>query len=120
MSKKIYVIDDDPDMVKVLAFRLKSAGLDVKSFTSASEALKALEEQVPDLLILDLQMPEMTGMELEEALLKEDKTRDIPIIFLTGKTDYDLSVYEGKNNRASFIKPCDFEELVQKINAMTA
>ena len=115
MGKKVYVVDDDPDLVKVVSFRLKSAGFDVQSFTSGASALEAIQSSPPQAIVLDIQMPDMTGQELAS---KVDK--NLPIIFLTGKVDVDQAGIQKDPKRELFVKPCDFEALVAKINEMAA
>lgn len=118
MGKKIYIVDDDPDMVKVISFRLKSFGFEISSFTSGKEALEKMLASPPDLALLDMQIPDVTGNEIEETLSKNSATQNVPVIFLTGKTNFDPSSIEGNPNRALFIKPCDFDDLVEKIHQM--
>lgn len=118
MAKKIYVIDDDPDMTKVMTFRLKKVGYEVESYNSGKEALEKIKGGAPDLILLDVQIPDMTGFEIEDEMNKDEKLKNIPIIFLTGKTDIDSSRGEGKSNRTFFMKPCNFDELTQKVAEM--
>lgn len=113
MSKRIYIVDDDPDMVKVLAFRIRSKGFETSSFTSGRKALDTMIKTPPDLIIVDIQMPEMTGKEVEKAMEEHESLENIPIIFLTGRTDLDKSSF--KENTALMIKPCDFDLLVDEI-----
>ena len=119
MSKKIYLVDDDPDMVKVMTFRLKSQGYEVIPFTSGKDLIDALSGEPPDLFMLDFQMPDMNGREVAEAIEKNPATQNHPIIYLTGKVDFDDALVQGKGNRAVFIKPCNFDELGTKIREMT-
>lgn len=119
MTKRVYIVDDDPDMVKVLNFRLKGAGFDVIAYTSGKDAFEAIKSSPPDLVLLDVQMPDMTGKEIAEGIAANEPTKDIPVIFLTGKVDFDESLVNGNNKRAMIIKPCNFDELTQKINEMT-
>ncbi len=116
MPKKIYVVDDDPDMSRVITFRLESAGFDVMEFASGPELLKNALKTPPDLFLVDIQMPEMTGYEIVEELNKHESTKGIPIIYLTGKIDLDPKASPGAERALFFIKPCDFNELVEKMH----
>lgn len=114
MGKKVFVVDDDPDLVKVISFRLKQAGFEVQSFTSGKSALDAIKSAPPVAVVLDIQMPDMTGQELASQV-----DANLPVIFLTGKVDIDQSAIQQGAKRALFIKPCDFDALVAKINEMS-
>lgn len=118
MGKKIFVVDDDPDMVKVMSFRLKSKGFEITSITQGAEALKRIQSEHPALVLLDVQMPDMTGHEIVAEMDKDEATKSIPVIYLTGKVDFDSSI-ANQPNRAMFIKPCDFDALTAKITEMT-
>lgn len=119
MGKKVLIVDDDPDMVKVMTFRLKSAGFEMDSCTSGKEALEKVKDSPPNLVLLDIQMPDMTGIEVADGIQGNEATKNLPIIFLTGKVDVDKGQVEGKPNRDIMIKPCDFDQLIQKINEKT-
>ncbi|MCP5506383.1 MAG: response regulator [Chlamydiales bacterium] len=119
MGKKVLLVDDDPDMVKVMTFRLKSAGFELVSCTSGKEALEKVKASSPNIVLLDIQMPDMTGLEVADGIQGNEATKNIPIIFLTGKVDVDKSQIEGKPNREIMLKPCDFDELICKINEKT-
>lgn len=119
MTKKVLLVDDDPDMVKVMTFRLKSAGFEMLSCTSGKEALEKVKSAPPNIVLLDIQMPDMTGLEVADGIQNNEATKNTPIIFLTGKIDVDKAQIEAKPNRDIMIKPCDFDQLIQKINEKT-
>ncbi len=118
MGKKIYIVDDDPDMVKVMALRLKSAGFEVESFTTSRQAVEKIRQSVPDLILLDILMPDMDGYQTAGEIDKIANAKTVPIIFLTGKLDLDQSKVPKRDKIAFFIKPCEFNELLAKINEM--
>lgn len=101
-----------------MSFRLKQAGFEIETFTSAKSGLQKIQESVPDLLMLDIMMPDMSGYEVAQEIDKIDKAKSMPIIFLTGKLDYEQEKIPKRSNIAFFIKPCEFNELTAKINEM--
>jgi len=85
LKKRIMVVDDDPNAVDVLRqFLLKFGYSDIVSTFSGREALASIAERVPDLLILDMQMPEMSGYEVIGRLKGDPKTKDMPVLIISG------------------------------------
>ena len=82
---KILVVDDEPDALDLVAFNLKQAGLDVVTADDGAAALKRAREVVPDLILLDLMLPEVDGLEVCKQLKRDPATSAIPIIMLTAK-----------------------------------
>lgn len=93
MSKKILIIDDEEDVVEIIKTTLKTKGYQTIHAYDGEEGLKRALENQPDLIILDLMMPKMSGLELNKRLQREEKTKDIPIIVMSaigkdsGKTE---------------------------------
>lgn len=87
MSLKILVIDDEPDVVDIISMNLKSSGFEVLTATSGLQGLQRAKAEMPALIILDLMLPEMSGLEVCKALKKETSTSAIPIIMLTAKSE---------------------------------
>ncbi len=85
MPKKILAVDDDVAIVRMIEFKLKAAGLEVICAFNGQEALDKIAGDKPDLLITDINMPQMTGIELVRQLKKSVQTRDIPVIILTAR-----------------------------------
>ncbi len=84
MTKKILlVVDDEPDFVKVLATRLRDRGYEVDSALTAGQAMDRIKLKKPDLIILDIMMPETDGPEMANKLRNDRETDKIPIIFLS-------------------------------------
>ena len=83
MSKRILVIDDDLMNLKMAEYILKKNGYEVISAKSGEESLSILEKEIPDLILLDIEMPGMNGFQLMEILQKCEHKRKIPVIFLT-------------------------------------
>ena len=82
---KILIVDDEPDALEVLGFNLKNAGYEVTTADDGDNALKKARQQLPDLILLDLMLPEIDGLEVCKLLRRDTATSGIPIIMLTAK-----------------------------------
>lgn len=110
----VFIVDDDNDARKGLQRFLKSHGYQIESFSSAMEFLGRLPIDEISCLVLDLQMPEMTGLDLQEELAKANVS--IPIVFLTGQGDIPATVKAIKRGAEDFLpKLATEEELVDAI-----
>jgi DNA-binding response OmpR family regulator len=85
MAKKILVVDDEPDAVDLVQFNLKNAGYEVVSAGDGAQALKMAKNTAPDLILLDVMLPEIDGLEVCKMLRRDVATAGIPIIMLTAK-----------------------------------
>ena len=83
-NRLIYIVDDEPAIVEPLAYALKTDGFQIETFTLGQAFLQRLAEQQPDLIVLDIGLPDITGFELLK-VVKEQK--DIPFLFLTARGD---------------------------------
>lgn len=111
---QIYLVDDQPAILKALTRLLNSAGYAVQSFASASAFLASVDAQAEGCLILDLAMPEMSGLALQQAL--SERASLLPVIFLTGHGDIDTGVRAMKLGAADFLtKPVDAERLLAAV-----
>jgi FixJ family two-component response regulator len=114
-SPIIYVIDDDPSVRKALSRLIHSAGYEVKALVSAEDFLQQKTTTRPGCLILDLQMPGLNGLELQQALVKSN--RRIPIVFVTGHADIPDSVKAMKAGAVDFLpKPFNDQVLLEAIH----
>ena len=84
MSKRILVVDDEPKIVRVLRGYLEAAGFQVTAAYDGTEALAAFRDEPPDLIVLDLMLPEVDGLDVARAVRRES---DVPIIMLTARVD---------------------------------
>lgn len=84
---KILVIDDEPDVLDILVINLKAAGFSVITADNGSVGLNKAKSEVPALIVLDLMLPQMSGIEVCKALRRDSSTAKIPIIMLTAKSD---------------------------------
>ena len=110
----VYVVDDDASVREALGSLIRSAGLEVETFASAQEFLARSRADVPSCLVLDVQLPGLSGLDLQQELAKADV--QIPIIFLTGHGDIPMSVRAIKAGALEFLtKPFDDEDLLNAI-----
>ena len=93
-QKKILVVDDERHIVRLVQVNLERQGYQVVSAFDGREALKKVESERPDLIVLDVMMPHMDGFEVLKRLKSEDKTKDIPVVMLTAKAQ-DADVFRG-------------------------
>ena len=116
-SIKILVVDDDPDIVEILKYNLKNSGYSVKSAGNGVEAIKKAKKFIPDIILMDVMMPEMSGIEACEEIKKIDQLSQAIIIFLSARSeDYtQISAYDaGADDYIS--KPVKPKILLKKIS----
>jgi len=118
-KKKILVIEDDPDQIVMIKARLEFAGYEFISAKDGEEGLKKVLQEKPDLVLLDILLPKMEGEEVCEKIRSDPKTRNTPIIIVTG-VDAD-----GLKKRCLVVgaedwiqKPYDPKELLTKIEKL--
>ena len=87
-KKTILVVDDDPDVVTIVKGILNGGGYEVRSACNGQGLFARLQEARPDLIVLDIRMPEMDGLEILKRLKTTSETSSIPVILLTGKGQY--------------------------------
>ncbi len=115
MAKKILVVDDEPDIVKVITFRLKKEGYEVIAARDGQEALDLAKKEIPDLVLLDLRLPFISGYKVCESLKADENLKKIRIVFLTASIvegDIIKRVKEFKAD-AYLIKPFDSAKLLE-------
>ncbi|UCD13755.1 MAG: response regulator [Thermoplasmatales archaeon] len=117
--KKIMVVDDNPDHLHSIKQTLEKMGDDYKvtCVSSGTRCIRSLENnEIPDLILLDIMMPEMSGWEILKILQENSLWKDIPVVFLTARTD-DIAKSAGKFLAADYIeKPFDIEDLKERID----
>lgn len=114
--KKILVVDDEPEVVEMTRKRLEKSGFKVLTALDAKEGLKRVYADEPDLILLDIIMPNKDGFTMLRELKNDVSTSSIPVIVLSAKGEYD-ALLKGENFGAIdyFIKPCDWAELLKYI-----
>jgi FixJ family two-component response regulator len=113
-TPRVFLVDDQPAVLKALSRLMISAGFEVAFFGSAQDFLDSDNANAPGCLVLDLAMPGMDGMALQQALV--ERASALPIIFLTGHGDIDTGVQAMKFGAADFLtKPVDGDKLLSAV-----
>jgi DNA-binding response OmpR family regulator len=119
MKPKILVIDDEPDALELIEFNLKAAGCEVVTAADGQAALKKARQLLPALIILDLMLPEVDGLEVCKILRRDPKTAAIPIVMVTAKAaeiDRILGLELGADDYVT--KPFSPRELVLRVKRL--
>ena len=117
-QKRILIVDDEQDLCEILQFNLNAAGYEADVVFSAEEAVSKGIEQY-DLLLLDVMMPGLSGFELAQRLKTDDKTAQIPIIFITAKDAEDDTLQGFGLGADDYVtKPFSVREVVARVNAV--
>ncbi len=118
-TKKILVIDDETDVTDLLVYKLKQAGYDVKAVNDSLMAVGEIRRTQPDLLILDILMPDLGGVQLCRMLRADTETKDIPILFLTALSEIPDRIKGFESGADDYLsKPFDNRELLLRIAAL--
>jgi len=121
MAEKILVIDDDVDTLKLVGLIIQRQGYEVRVASSGAQAFSILQTETPDLILLDIMMPEMDGYVVARQLRAETSTSDIPIIMFTAKSQLDDKVAGFEAGADDYLtKPTQPRELLAHIKAVLA
>jgi len=115
MAKKIMVVDDEPDILFTVGQMLEMNGYDVVKVKNGNECLDKLHEGVPDLVLLDIMMPEVSGWDVAAKIKENPEWANIPIIFLTAKGDTMSIGMGGLASEDYIVKPFDIKDLKDRI-----
>ncbi|MGQ9475558.1 MAG: response regulator transcription factor [Actinomycetota bacterium] len=121
MAERILIVDDDATMVNLLSTVLEFEGFQAIKALSGMEALRMIEEERPDLVLLDIMMPDMDGFEVLATLRNDPATEKLPVVMLTARSE-DRDVFEGWRRGADeyVTKPFDPQRLVEVIRDVLA
>ena len=116
MTRKILVVDDNLDSIMILRSILETHGCGVRVARSGPEALAQLQAEVPDVILLDVMMPEMSGFEVLDKIKSTHATSKVPVIMVTAKVQ-DEDVMNGYQHGADYYitKPCTAKQLLYGI-----
>ena len=87
MRQRILVVDDEPDLLELVRVNLKQAGFEVETAENGRQALERLQRAAPDLVILDLMLPDLSGTEVCRRVRQDPALAELPVIMLTAKAD---------------------------------
>src|SRR5882672_8682781 len=119
MRNRVLVVEDDPDLVELLRFNLGSAGFSISTASNGAEALKMARSNSPDLILLDLMLPELDGFAVCEILRRDPATGSVPIIMLTALSSQ-LARFNGLESGATdyMIKPFSPKILLERVQQL--
>ncbi len=123
-KKLILVVDDEPDFVSIVRKNLEKEGFDVQVAYDGVEGLEKVRQTPPDLIVLDVMMPEKDGYEMCSELKSDEKYADIPVLMLTAVADHVSSTryshYDGMSMEADdyLPKPATAEEITDSVKSL--
>ena len=121
MKKKILVVDDEDDILQFLELVLREKGYEVVTAAGGQEALTRAQIEKPDLVLLDIMMPQMDGWEVLKLLRVDEETADIPVAMLSARTEAKDRVQGLQEGAIDYIcKPFALQELLDKIGTIFA
>lgn len=119
MSHLIYIVDDEPDILELVEMNLSRAGFLTDTFLLAEPMVKALAKRMPDLLLLDLMLPDADGMELCRRLREQKEYISLPIVMLTARVEITDKIQGLEYGADDYLtKPFDPKELIARIRAV--
>ncbi|MGB7294959.1 MAG: response regulator transcription factor [Candidatus Aminicenantales bacterium] len=119
MNEIIAVVDDEPDIVELISLHLRKAGFRPKGFSEAKSFLDSLTQQAPDLVILDLMLPDMDGLEVCKLLRRKEEWASVPVIMVTARGEEGDKVLGLELGADDYItKPFSAKELVARVKSV--
>jgi DNA-binding response OmpR family regulator len=119
VRKKILVVEDDPDLVELLSFNLRGCGFTVSTASDGLDALNKARTILPDLILLDLMLPELDGFGVCEILRREPETARIPIIMVTAMSSQFARLAGLEAGANDYItKPFSPKQLIARVQAL--
>lgn len=114
--KKILVVDDESDVADLVAYHLKAKGFDVQTVNDPTHSIGAARSLMPDLVVLDVMMPEINGIQICRMLRADPKLKQVPVIFLTAKVEENDRVQGLESGADDYLcKPFSTKELVLRV-----
>lgn len=115
----IYIVEDDKNILEIESFALKNSGYDIRGFALSKDFYRAMEEFLPDLILLDIMLPDEDGLNILQKLRKDPKTKSLPIILVTAKTS-EIDKVKGLDAGADdyMTKPFGVMELISRVKAL--
>src|SRR4051794_9434475 len=118
MAEHLLLVDDEPELLAVLRRGFEQHEFQVRTALDGPAGLAQAAAQPPDLIVLDLMLPGMTGLEVCRALRDDDRLRGIPLIILTARNETPVKVMGLDLGADDYVtKPCDFQELRARVRA---
>jgi len=118
-ARQILIVEDEKPIRDMVAFGLKRAGFEVLEAQDCATARARIADRLPDLVLVDWMLPDMSGLELTRSLKKDDSTREVPVIMLTARTEEEDKVRGLEGGADDYVtKPFSPRELIARINAV--
>lgn len=118
-GKKVLVAEDEPDIRGLVVFSLEYAGYQVVQASNGEDAVHIAEKEQPDIILLDVRMPKMTGYEACQHLKAQESTRHIPVVFLSARgQDTEIKYGLGLGAEEYILKPFAPDELYRRVTAI--
>lgn len=118
VNEKVFVVEDEPDILDVLSYNLKREGYEVSFSMNGAEAIVPIQQEKPDLVLLDLMLPGMDGLEVCRQLRNDERSKNIPIIMVTAKgEESDVVIGLGMGADDYITKPFSPKELIARVKA---
>lgn len=116
---RILIAEDEPDIRELVAFTLRFAGHEVVATSNGEEALQQASQMIPDIILMDVRMPKMTGYDACRAMKADPVLMDIPVVFLSAKGQ-DAEIQAGLDAGAEeyLLKPFAPDQLVERVKAI--
>lgn len=119
MKKSVVIIEDEPFIIEALTFLLENEGLDVQSISDGANAIDFIIKSKPNLVILDIMLPNVSGMKILEDIRSMDEISNLPVLMLTAKGQKkDRRAAEEAGVSKFMTKPFDNQELIENVKAM--
>lgn len=119
MQDKITIVEDDPDICEILKYNLEQEDFEVEIFQDGEKALKAIFSNPPDLILLDLMLPGMNGLEIARIIRKDEHNYNLPIIMITARSE-EMDMLHGLEMGADdyITKPFSTKEVIARVKAL--
>ena len=119
MKKSVVIIEDEPFIIEALTFLLENEGLDVRSISDGANAIDFIIKSKPNLVILDIMLPNVSGMKILEDIRSMDEISNLPVLMLTAKGQKKERRAAEEAGVSKFMtKPFDNQELIENVKAM--
>lgn len=119
MSKRILIVDDEPEIVELLEMRLRKVGYEILTAADGMEGLEKARKEIPDLIILDVMMPKMDGLQVCRFLKFDEKYKKIPIMMLTSRgQDSDKRLGQQVSADSYLPKPYEVDVLLKEVKRL--
>jgi two-component system, cell cycle response regulator DivK len=120
LSKKILIVEDHPDVRRVLTVSLRHLGYEIVEANTGRSGIALTVSEIPDLVLVDLSLPDVSGLEIARAMKQNPRTAEIPLVALSGHTEREIASKALEAGIAAYlVKPIHTEDLVKVIERVT-